>query len=108
MRLGCPPAHDRREHGAPVSVNEFGIERWVPDTAEYMADQIEVFEGLGMNHSLWAWDPAWEPWTSSVTGMNYLYGPDPDNAAPVENELLDVITGFRARNTIRPSTSFGN
>jgi hypothetical protein len=97
----------QREHGVPVSVNEFGVERWVPDAAEFMADQIEVFEDLGMNHSLWAWDPAWEPWTSSVNGMNTLYGPDPDNAAPVDNELLDVITGFWARNTVRPSSFLG-
>jgi hypothetical protein len=39
--------------------------------------------------------------------MNYLYGPDPDNAAPVDNDLLDVITGFWARNAVRPSSFFG-
>jgi len=93
----------QRAHGAPVSVNEFGVERWVPQAAAFMADQMELFESYGMNHSLWAWDPAWAPWTGSVNGMNYLFGPDPENAVPVENELLGVITAFWARNTVRPS-----
>lgn len=93
----------QQEHGVPVSVNEFGVERWVPGAAEFLADEIELFESLGMNHSLWAWDPAWEPWTSSVNGMNYLYGPDPANTSPVDNDLLEVITGYWARNTLRPS-----
>ena len=91
-------------HGLPVSVNEFGVERWVPDAARFMDDQMALFEQLGMNHMLWAWDPAWEPWTSSVNGMNYLYGPDSDNASPVDNELLAVITGYWSRNTLRPSS----
>lgn len=93
----------RREHGVPVSVNEFGVERWVPGAAEFMADQMDLFEDLGMNHMLWAWDPAWEPWTSSSNGMNYLFGPDPDNHTSVDNALLEVITGFWSRNTLRPS-----
>jgi hypothetical protein len=95
------------EHEAPVSVNEFGVERWVPQAAAFMADQMELFESYGMNHSLWAWDPAWGPWTDSVNGMNYLFGPDPNNSAPVDNELLDVITAFWSRNVIRPSNLAG-
>jgi hypothetical protein len=93
----------QRVHGVSVSVNEFGVERWVPQAAVFMADQMELFESYGMNHSLWAWDPAWAPWTDSSNGMNYLFGPDPDNHTPVESELLDVITAFWSRNTIRPS-----
>jgi len=97
----------QRAHSAPVSVNEFGVERWVPDAAAFMADEMELFEDLGMNHMLWAWDPAWEPWTSSVNGMNYLYGPDPEDAAPVESELLDVISDYWSRNAVRPSNFAG-
>jgi hypothetical protein len=93
----------QNEHGVPVAINEFGVERWVPDAAEFMADQMALFEQLGMNHMLWAWDPAWEPWTSSSNGMNYLYGPDPDNAAPIDNDLLEVIAGYWSRNAVRPS-----
>jgi len=94
-------------YDVPVSVNEFGAERWVPNAAEFMDDEMAIFEELGMNHMFWAWDPAWEPWTSSVNGMNYLYGPDPDNATPVDNELLDVITAYWSRNMIRPSSFLG-
>ena len=94
------------QYDVPVSVNEFGVERWVPSAAEFMDDEMAIFEDWGMNHMFWAWDPAWEPWTSSVNGMNYLYGPDPDNATPVDNELLDVITAYWSRNTIRPSSFF--
>ena len=101
--LLSPVTTFQETHGLPVSVNEFGVERWVPDAARFMDDQMALFEQLGMNHMLWAWDPAWVPWTSSVNGMNYLYGPDPDNASPVDNELLAVITSYWSRNTLRPS-----
>lgn len=93
----------QRQHAVPVSVNEFGMERWVPNAAEFMDDQMARFEELGMNHMFWAWDPAWAPWTSSSNGFNYLFGPDPGNATPIDNDLLNVITGYWSRNTIRPS-----
>ena len=102
--LVAPVSAFQEAHGVPVGVNEFGIERWVPGAAQFMDDQMALFEDRGMNHALWAWDPAWEPWTSSVNGMNYLYGPDPDNASPVDNALLDVVKSYWARNTLRPST----
>jgi hypothetical protein len=38
--------------------------------------------------------------------MNYRFGPDPENAAPVENDLLAVILEFWGRNVVRPS-NFG-
>jgi len=105
--LLSPVTAFQETHGLPVSVNEFGLERWVPDAAEFMDDQMALFEVLGMNHMLWAWDPAWEPWTSSSNGFNYLFGPDPENTAPVDNDLLAVITGYWSRNTVRPSTFGG-
>jgi hypothetical protein len=101
--LLAPVAAFQETHGLPVSVNEFGVERWVPDAATFMRDQMEVFEELAMNHMLWAWDPAWEPWTSSSNGFNFLFGPDPESVTRVENDLLDVVTGYWARNTVRPS-----
>ncbi len=102
-RMLSPVMAFQEEHALPVSVNEFGAERWVPDAAQFMDDQMGLFEELGMNHMLWAWDPAWEPWTSSSNGFNFLFGPDAENVAPVENDLLDVITGYWSRNTLRPS-----
>jgi hypothetical protein len=101
--LLAPVTAFQETHGRPVSVNEFGAERWVPDAAQFMDDQMGLFEELGMNYMLWAWDPAWEPWTSSSNGFNFLFGPDPDNVAPVDNDLMSVIAGYWSRNSVRPS-----
>lgn len=114
---GVPDAFDRawleghlsilsdfqREHGVPVAVNEFGVLRWVPGAAGFMRDEMDIFETLGINYAIWVWDPDWRPWNEGVNGMNYRYGPDPDNTVPVENDLMNVILGFWARNTFRPS-----
>jgi hypothetical protein len=91
-------------NGVPVSVNEFGVERWAPGAAQFMDDEMALFERLGMNHSLWAWNPAWAPWTDSSNEMNYLFGPDPENREPVNSALLTVIKSYWSRNTLRPST----
>jgi hypothetical protein len=96
----------RQDHGAPVAVNEFGVMRWVPNAADFMRDEIEAFEELGINHALWVWDPHWAPWTENVNGMNFRYGPDPENVTPVDNELQSVILEFWARGALRPS-NFG-
>ncbi|GAB4503525.1 MAG: hypothetical protein Fur0043_05170 [Anaerolineales bacterium] len=93
----------QREHGVPVAVNEFGVLRWVPGAADFMHDEMDIFETLGLNYAFWVWDPAWQPWASSVNGWNYRYGPDPANTSPVDNDLLAVIRDFWARNTARPS-----
>ncbi|MDD2921181.1 MAG: cellulase family glycosylhydrolase [Anaerolineales bacterium] len=93
----------KTEYGAPVAVNEYGINRWVPNAADFMRDEMDLFEQRGMNHAFWVWDPHWKPWSESVNGMNYRYGPDPKNTAAVDNDLLDVIINFWERNTLRPS-----
>ena len=96
-------------HGGPVAVTEFGVVRWLPGAAEFMADQMELFEQRGMNHALWAWDPSWLPWTQQVDGFNFRHGPDPEHHAEVESSaLLDVILANWARNTTRPSTWTGS
>lgn len=91
------------EHHVPVAVNEFGVQRWVPDGAAFMDDQMTLFEARGMNYALWAWDPAWDPWTEEVNAFNIRFGPDHRNHEDVENALLDVITRHWARNSVRPS-----
>ncbi|MFB0535273.1 MAG: glycoside hydrolase family 5 protein [Anaerolineae bacterium] len=91
-------------HGMPVAVNEFALVRWVPGAAEFMDDQIELFEQRGMNHALWAWDPSWKPWTKENDAFNFRHGPDPDHHADVaSSDLTDVIVKYWGRNTIRPS-----
>ncbi len=93
----------RQEHGAPVAANEYGVIRWVPGAAAYMADEMDLFEAIGANYALWVWDPAWAPWCGQVSDFNFRYGPDPDNTTEVPNELLDVILAHWARNVVRPS-----
>jgi len=90
-------------HGVPVAVNEFGIVRWVPGAAEFMDDQMDLFEQRGLNHTLWVWDPSWEAWTEEVNAFNFRHGPDPGNYADVaSSDLTDVIVKYWGRNTIRP------
>jgi cysteinyl-tRNA synthetase len=93
------------EHGVPVAVDEFGINRWVPGAAQFMDDQMSLFEELGMNQALWEWQTSWEPFAEDVHDMNYLLGPDPGNRTDeVGSELFDVIRKYWGRNTLRPSS----
>jgi cysteinyl-tRNA synthetase len=91
-------------HGVPVAVNEFGLMRWEPGAAEFMDDQMDLFEQRGMNHALWLWDPSWEPWTRENDAFNFRHGPNPNNHADVESsDLMDVIVEHWGRNSTRPS-----
>jgi hypothetical protein len=90
-------------HGVPVAVNEFGAVRWTPNVDVFMDDEMDLFEQRGMNHALWVWDPAWEPWTQEVDDFNFRHGPDPNNHTDVESsDLMDVIVEHWGRNTIWP------
>ena len=71
-----------------------------------MRDEMALFEELGLNHALWVWDPDWPPWNEGVNVLNFRFGPDPENATDMDNELQSVIIDFWARNTVRPS-NFG-
>jgi len=69
-----------------------------------MDDQIHLFEQQGMNHALWLWDPAWEPWMEKVNDFNFRQGPDPHNNTDVaSSDLIEVILKYWGYNTIRPS-----
>ena len=91
------------QHGVPVAINEFGAVRWTPNVHTFMDDQMDLFEQRGINHALWVWDPAWEPWTQEVDDFNFRHGPDPDNHTDVgSSELMDVIVEHWGQNTIWP------
>jgi hypothetical protein len=94
----------QQDQNVPLAVNEFGVVRWVPGAADFMRDEMDIFESLGINYALWVWNPAWSPWTESVTDFNFRFGEDPDNVSPVENDLQAVILEFWARNTTRLSS----
>jgi len=92
-------------HGVPVAVNEFGLARWVPGAAAFMDDEMDLFEAQGLNHALWAWQPAWEPWAEGVTTFDFRLGPDPEaTTVDLTNDLAVTILGYWGRNQIRPST----
>jgi len=91
------------EHGVPVAVNEFGVVRWVPGAAEFMDDQMDLFEQRGMNYALWMWETSWEPYAEEVDAFNFRHGPDPHTHTDVAgSDLMDVIVGYWGRNTMRP------
>jgi hypothetical protein len=91
-------------HHVPVATNEFGLVRWAPGADRFMADEMALFEEYGLNHALWVWDPAWEPWDAKQDAFNFRHGPDPQNHADVpSSELMDVIQGYWDSNTTRPS-----
>jgi len=93
-------------HSVPVAVNEFGAVRWTPNAHTFMDDQMDLLEQRGVNHALWVWDPAWEPWTQEVDAFNFRHGPDPNNHTDVPSSaLMDVIVEHWAGNTLRPSTT---
>ena len=87
----------------PVAVNEFGVIRWVPNAADFMRDEMDIFEGTesitpcGSGTRIGSHGPKASPNLTSVTEQN------PENTTPVENDLQTVILEFWARNTLRPS-----
>ena len=92
------------EHGVPVAVNEFGAVRWTPGAAQFMDDEMALFEEQSLNHALWVWDPDWRPWNEGVNAFTFRFGPDPDNDTEVSSSaLLEVIRGYWGRNEVRPS-----
>ena len=95
----------KARYGVPVAVNEYGVMRWAPNAADFMRDEMALFEQRGVNHAFWAYSPAWPPYAENIDAFDFLHGPDPDvhyNVIP--NPLFDVIRADWAQNTIRPST----
>jgi len=97
------PAAFSRQQGAPLAANEYGVMRWEPGAADFMRDQMALFEQHGWNYALWAWEASWKPMAESVTDFNFRFGPGLDSVTDTGNDLLAEITGFWARNTVRPS-----
>ena len=89
----------------PVVVNEYGLHRWVPGAAEFMDDEMALFEDLGVNYALWYWPPDWEPLLEKQNYFSFTYGEDPRSVNDVSNALTDVIQKYWGRNYVRPSHS---
>ena len=54
------------DFSVPVSVDEFGVNRWIPGAARYMDDIMGLFEARGMNYSLWEWQTSWPEFAEDV------------------------------------------
>src|SRR3972149_1768647 len=93
----------RISNSARLAVTEFGVMRWQPGAASFMADQMELFEEEGLNYILWAWEPSWEP-IAGDDNFNFRHGPDHANHTAVSSsDLLKVIREHWKRNVFRPS-----
>ena len=91
-------------YGVPVAVNEYGMARWVPNAAEFLRDEMTLFEQRGLNHAYWAFSSSWMPYAERIDAFDILHGPDPNvhhNVIP--NPLFDVVRADWAQNTVRPS-----
>ncbi len=90
-------------HGVPVMINEFGGTRWNPGLAQFMDDQMSLFEERGLNYAFWEWPSSWEPFVSDNNAFNFLFGPDPEDNQRVEtSDLIEVVRKYWGRNTVRP------
>jgi hypothetical protein len=91
------------KHHVPVAVSEYGVKRWVNNAADFMRDQMDLFERRGLNYALWEWKPSSTP-LAGQDDFNFRHGPDPTNHTDVfSSDLIEVIRQFWGRNTIRPS-----
>jgi hypothetical protein len=72
-----------------------------------MADQMDLFDQVGVNNALWVWAPPSFDQLDSVDEFDFRFGPDPNSHQVfVPNDLHTAITRYWSRNTVRPS-NFG-
>ena len=94
----------KNDRNLVVGVNEYGVVRWIPGGADFLDDQLALFEDIGLNHAIWIWDPVWEPWTEEVNSMNYRFGTNPqNNSEDLPNPIMDILIRNWSLNEIRPS-----
>ncbi len=98
------------KHDVVVTINEFGLIRWVPGAAAFVSDEMELLEARGINHALWEWQTSWEPLQEENDAFNFRHGPDPEHHEDVDtSDLIEVIKAYWILNFYRPSnTNFIN
>ena len=81
----------------------FGGTRYNPDLAQFMDDQMSLFEERGLNYAFWEWPSTWRPFVSNNNDFNFLFGPDPEYNQQVEtSELIEVVRNYWGLNSVRP------
>ena len=97
------------QYGVPVAVNEYGLNRWTPGAAEFMQDEMALFEERGMNHAFWIFPTSWQYYAEENDDFDYWHGADPNNHSNVQtSDMLLVIRENWGQNTVRPSTIMQN
>lgn len=90
--------------GVPVASNEFGLIRYELGAAEFMDDQMALFEARGMNYAVWEWAPSWPPLRQEQQDFAFRLGTNEDNyTEDTASDLQDVIVSYWQRNELRPS-----
>jgi len=90
------------QHPGPAAITEFGLRRWAPGGADYIDDQMELFERHGFNHALWLWHASGRIVTESEE-FNFLHSPTATQPGAVTySDLIDSIVRHWQRNTVRP------
>jgi hypothetical protein len=103
-RLMWPVDDFKAENGVPVASNEFGPIRYEPGAAQFMNDQMAVFEARGINHALWEWGPAWPPLRDDQQEFAFRLGTEVDEySEDAPSDLQDMIVSYWAWNAYRPS-----
>ncbi len=88
-----------RWHGVPVAVLEMGVSRWAPGAEQFLADQIDDFEGYGLNWAVWLWESTHTNYTRDVNTFNFRVGPNPATwQDSPSNALYRTIQHYWQRN----------
>jgi hypothetical protein len=94
----------QEQHGVRVAVNEYGLMRWIPNGADYVRDEMALFDEYGWNYALWQWHASWPPLAEGDNAFNFLLGANPLNLVETPNDLWDAYQQAWSRNSLRPST----
>lgn len=93
----------QEKNNHPVAANECGVIRWEPGAADFMRDQLGIFEEYGINYAVWMWYPSWQPMVEDDHDFNFRLGAEIDNRSDTENDLWNLYKEFWQKNDLRPS-----
>jgi len=104
VELMKPASEYSQNNKARIVVNEYGVKRWVPGAAQFLSDEMAIFEKNGWNYALWEWSPSYVPFSTNVNDFNFRLGPSPDNREQeIQNDLFDALLNYWKLNWVRPS-----
>lgn len=93
----------KSKYHVPVAVTEYGLQRFEPGGAEFLADEMELFEKRKVNYSIWEWSTAYKPLTDENNAFNFRFGPDKNNKTDTDSALYRIIKKYWQKNSLRPS-----